>query len=324
VKLADFGIASLASDSTLTQAGTIMGTPGYMAPEQITGDPVDARADLFAVGVLAYEMLTGTNPFGASEGLPVTTIMYRIVHQAPPELPPEALAGLPVDVRPILEAALAKDPASRFPDAAGYLSALKGEGPLPAPEITGAPVSAATAGHPGGTILGRLSAIKSATMISRPSSGKQEATWRRSWVPYAVVMVVGVIVVIALIASSGTGWVGLAASERTETFESIPPMTELQLQMVASGIFGIELSDVLVLAYESFGEWSAAVVCPAKGDMAVIQLVFRWTEGEGAWTLFWQQAHTHTADLDIEWENPNTLIARGVPQEVIDWLNLDR
>ena len=72
VKLADFGIAHVGSGATLTQAGTIMGTPGYMAPEQVTGDPIDGRADIFAIGSIAYEMLSGHNPFGATDGLPPT------------------------------------------------------------------------------------------------------------------------------------------------------------------------------------------------------------------------------------------------------------
>jgi hypothetical protein len=203
VKLADFGIASLASDSTLTQAGTVMGTPGYMAPEQITGAPVDARADIFAIGALAYEMLTGKNPFGASEGAPTTTIMYRIVHQAPPEMPAEALAGLPADLRSVLQVALAKDPADRFPDAASFLAALKGE--EFSPPTRAAAASLGAGGHLGGTILGRLSAIKSATMISRGPANTQEATWRQSWVPYAAVAGVGLIIMIALLVSSRGG-----------------------------------------------------------------------------------------------------------------------
>jgi hypothetical protein len=197
------GIASLASDSTLTQAGTVMGTPGYMAPEQITGAPVDARADIFAIGALAYEMLTGKNPFGASEGAPTTTIMYRIVHQAPPEMPAEALAGLPADLRSVLQVALAKDPADRFPDAASFLAALKGE--EFSPPTRAAAASLGAGGHLGGTILGRLSAIKSATMISRGPANTQEATWRQSWVPYAAVAGVGLIIMIALLVSSRGG-----------------------------------------------------------------------------------------------------------------------
>jgi hypothetical protein len=205
VKLADFGIASLASDSALTQAGTIMGTPGYMAPEQVTGEPVDARADIFAIGVLAYEMLTGKNPFGASDELPTTTIIYRIVHQAPPEIPAGALSGVPVDMRQVLGAALAKDPADRFPDAASFLAALKGEGPLPVPTTEGARVGRLEVGGPEiGTrvaaVLSRVAAFwrkpEVRSWLARPFRDRR---WLKSWVPYAVLAGVGLIVMIVLL-----------------------------------------------------------------------------------------------------------------------------
>lgn len=129
VKLADFGIAHVGTSSALTQAGTVMGTPGYMAPEQVTGQPVDARADVFAIGALAYEMLTGLNPFGAGAGVATTTVMYRIVHEPMPQLPGQLTAALPEPFSRVLSAAVAKDPADRFADAAAFRSALAG-GPI--------------------------------------------------------------------------------------------------------------------------------------------------------------------------------------------------
>ena len=65
VKVADFGIAHIES-SSLTQAGTVMGTPSYMSPEQFLGLPVDGRTDLFSAGVILYQFLTGERPFGGS------------------------------------------------------------------------------------------------------------------------------------------------------------------------------------------------------------------------------------------------------------------
>jgi len=93
VKLTDFGIAHVGSSATLTRTGTVMGTPGYMAPEQVTGQTTDARTDLFAVGVILYEMLTGTNPFGATDGTPPTTGMDRIVHEEPVPFKPTLTAA---------------------------------------------------------------------------------------------------------------------------------------------------------------------------------------------------------------------------------------
>ncbi|NTU71567.1 MAG: protein kinase [Coriobacteriia bacterium] len=140
VKLADFGIAHVGTGAALTQAGTVMGTPGYMAPEQVTGQPVDARSDIFAIGVIAYEMFTGHNPFGATDGIAPTTIMYRIVHEAAPSLPAEAFAGLPADLGPVLATALAKNPADRFADTNAFRTALAG-GPISTAPTAGMPAT---------------------------------------------------------------------------------------------------------------------------------------------------------------------------------------
>jgi serine/threonine protein kinase len=85
VKIADFGIARL-PESELTKTGEILGTPNYMSPEQITGTPIDHRVDLFALGVILYQMLTGEKPFF---GETFNSLAYRVVHEKP--LPPKTL-----------------------------------------------------------------------------------------------------------------------------------------------------------------------------------------------------------------------------------------
>lgn len=127
VKLADFGIAHVGGSSTLTQAGAIMGTPGYMAPEQVTGGLVDARTDLFAVGVIAYEMLTGRNPFGATEGAAPTTVMFRVVHEPVPPLSNVDVADLDAATAAVIVTALQKDPVLRFATADDMRAALRGD-----------------------------------------------------------------------------------------------------------------------------------------------------------------------------------------------------
>ena len=87
LKIADFGIARIDS-SNLTQTGAIMGTPGYMAPEQYTGLPVDWRADVFSAGVVMYQLLTGSHPFIGNPEM----IAYKICHEQP-ALPSEASGG---------------------------------------------------------------------------------------------------------------------------------------------------------------------------------------------------------------------------------------
>jgi serine/threonine protein kinase len=109
VKITDFGIARLDS-SNLTQEGQLLGTPNYMAPEQIQGKEVDHRADLFSLGVVLYELLTRHKPF---QGENLTVVSHRIVydHFTPPR---EYVQNLPAGLEPILMKALEKDPARRY------------------------------------------------------------------------------------------------------------------------------------------------------------------------------------------------------------------
>ncbi len=109
VKITDFGIARLDS-SNLTQEGQLLGTPNYMAPEQIQGREVDHRADLFSLGVVLYEMFTRHKPF---QGENLTVVSHRIVydHFTPPE---EYTQDLLPGVEPVLTRALEKDPGRRY------------------------------------------------------------------------------------------------------------------------------------------------------------------------------------------------------------------
>ena len=124
VRLADFGVAqaagSLADDAAHAHAGEMVGTPSVMAPEQIRGEPVDARADLWAVGVILYEMLTGQRAFrGAMPAL------SQAVLTAEPAPPSQLCPGLPAALDGLLARALAKDRAHRFGDAAAMAAALR-------------------------------------------------------------------------------------------------------------------------------------------------------------------------------------------------------
>ncbi len=110
VKVMDFGIAKLPS-STLTQTGSVLGTPSYMSPEQIRGEELDGRSDLFSLGTILYELLTGTKPF-KGDSLPALT--YQITTEDPPpasQLNPR----VPSELDEILRRALAKNPDDRYP-----------------------------------------------------------------------------------------------------------------------------------------------------------------------------------------------------------------
>ncbi len=118
-KMMDFGVAHFVSAS-LGTTGQIMGSPAYMAPEQITGGQATVRTDLFSLAVVAYQMLTGRRPF---EGDDISEVVYRVVHADP--APPSAWApGLPPAHDDVFRRALAKDPGERFPSATGLLAAL--------------------------------------------------------------------------------------------------------------------------------------------------------------------------------------------------------
>jgi predicted Ser/Thr protein kinase len=109
VKILDFGIAKFAV-SSVTRSGTILGTPSYMAPEQIMGQPVDGRADLFSAGVLLYELLCGKKPF---IGDAPTAVVYQIMHVEPPSIR-GTVPDLPEAIEEIVVRALKKNPEERY------------------------------------------------------------------------------------------------------------------------------------------------------------------------------------------------------------------
>src|SRR5260370_9558130 len=86
VKVTDFGTAKILQFGTLQQTAHVMGTPSYMSPEQVKGRAVDGRSDIFSLGVMLYEMVTGEKPF---PGLNITTVIYKIVNDDP--VPPQQL-----------------------------------------------------------------------------------------------------------------------------------------------------------------------------------------------------------------------------------------
>ncbi|MFL6193848.1 MAG: serine/threonine-protein kinase, partial [Thermoanaerobaculia bacterium] len=129
VKITDFGIARL-DTSNLTQEGQLLGTPNYMAPEQIQGREIDHRADLFALGVVLYEMLTRHKPF---QGENLTVVSHRIVydHFTPPR---DYVRDLPPGMDRVLSRALEKDPAKRYQRAKEMIEDLR---QLASPSVRG-------------------------------------------------------------------------------------------------------------------------------------------------------------------------------------------
>jgi Protein kinase domain len=121
----DFGIAKVETGQNLTSTGNILGTPNYMSPEQARGQKLDARSDLFSLGCVLYECVTGVKPF---QGDTITAILLKIVNEEPPPVDFDA-TGLPRELGAVLRRAMAKDPAARFASAAELMAAVRAAAP---------------------------------------------------------------------------------------------------------------------------------------------------------------------------------------------------
>lgn len=176
LKVLDFGLASVegveagsleTTAERLTSSGVVLGTPGYMSPEQAEGLPVDARTDVFALGVVLYELLTGRMPF---RGASAPAVLYAIVHHEP-EPASRLRPGLGRDVLDVLDRMLAKEPDRRFANGGELLEAL-----------TGAVAPAGSGRHP-------------------EAAGARDRARRRRWYTAA-----GVAFLLALVAIGGVLW----------------------------------------------------------------------------------------------------------------------
>jgi hypothetical protein len=144
IKLLDFGIAkalaalpesrgllepTLSPAGSVTSTGVVLGTPGYMSPEQVRGEPVDGRSDIFSAGAILYELLSGQRPFRT--GTAVET-GYAILHEAPPALPP----SVPAPIAQFVHRCLEKDPDQRFQSARDLAFSLDALRTVSGPVIT--------------------------------------------------------------------------------------------------------------------------------------------------------------------------------------------
>jgi hypothetical protein len=189
-KIADFGVARL-SDSELTRAGTAIGSPAYMSPEQLRGKQVGPAGDLFSLAVILYEALCGDRPF-AGQDLPA--LIYSIVHVEPSPIS-ALMPGLPQGLDAFFRKALAKDPRERFADGEAFRQALREARRVePAPEERRDPPFAAWAGD-------------------TPVEGADGVVTRRSLMTalIALAMVVGILGGLWFVAGSSEAYVQLEA-----------------------------------------------------------------------------------------------------------------
>jgi eukaryotic-like serine/threonine-protein kinase len=130
LKVTDFGTAKILQFGTVQQTTHVMGTPSYMSPEQVKGKVVDGRSDIFSLGVLLYEMVTGEKPF---PGQNITTVIYKIINEepvAPRQLDPSIHPGL----NAVILKALAKDPSQRYQSCRDLFDDLRNYRSLPTVE----------------------------------------------------------------------------------------------------------------------------------------------------------------------------------------------
>jgi tRNA A-37 threonylcarbamoyl transferase component Bud32 len=144
VKITDFGIARAADGLALTETGQVLGTPSYLSPEQAEGQSATAASDVYALGAVLFECLTGRRPFQADS--PVAIALAH-VREPVPDLPPE----VPRDLAVVTKRALAKHPEDRYPDAGAFAAALQALAPEPTmllsmPVVTAPAAPAATRG----------------------------------------------------------------------------------------------------------------------------------------------------------------------------------
>lgn len=173
VYLTDFGLAKLInSDNGVTRTGQIMGTPIYMSPEQLRGETLDFRSDVYALGCILYELLTGAPPFPLVDG-DVIPVIYRHL-QTPPDAPSTANPSISPAMDDIVLRALAKDPAARFPSVRDFAAAVQQASgqrptvsmPLPADVIVNRTQPMVVVVQPQRGVLLAVAAILAALMVS--------------------------------------------------------------------------------------------------------------------------------------------------------------
>jgi eukaryotic-like serine/threonine-protein kinase len=234
IKVTDFGIARAGTSEALTQTGAVMGTATYFSPEQAQGLPVDGRSDVYSLGVVLYEMVTGEPPF---TGESPVAVAYKHVREDPE--PPAARApDLPPDLEHIILTAMAKDADSRYPTAeelgTDLLRFVRGQPPL------GGPVTGLIAD---GTATAAVAPTQAAPAAALDGYDPDEHRKKRRGALVAGILGVVLIaaVIIALLASAGSGGGGAPTAEVPNVINK--PFTEADQALKLSG-FKVSRKDV--------------------------------------------------------------------------------
>jgi serine/threonine protein kinase len=318
VFLTDFGIAKLLESASprLTQTDAIMGTPAYISPEQAQANPVDQRSDIYSLGIILYEMVTGSVPFVAET--PLAVLFKHISDPLPP--PSLVKSDVPASIEQVILKALAKDPKDRFATAGEFVTAWKraleeSEKLQPATEAMTVPLARTI---PGAQPPRPAPASKAASGTGRP------AVWIAGCVVGACALfsLVGV----AVIASN---WRGLSAPgpvtglpPATETSASIPP-TSPPLPTATAGpanTGSVLLSDDFSVSRDGWGTLSNADSSVAYAGEALQVQIFKEN-----WTVWTTPNDTEYENVHIEvtvnnnGSDPNAAFGIMCAQQPDDW-----
>jgi formylglycine-generating enzyme required for sulfatase activity/tRNA A-37 threonylcarbamoyl transferase component Bud32 len=294
----DFGIARTAEGGSLTATGMVVGTPAYLSPEQVTGEPSDHRADIYALGVMMYQMLAGRPPFTGAT--PTAVLMKRLAG------PPEPLRSLRPDVpeplAEVVDACLATDPKERLQNAGDIVRSMTGHSPV-------------SGGH---------------TTATRIRVAKQNVKSRLPMLALAAAIALGAGIAAFLLATrrdgSGaasaprapidTGMILIAAGAYTIGSDSAAEVSR-PAHKVRLGAFGIGQREVTVGDYEALvltgravAPWSGA---RPDGNLPVTGV--SWSEATGY--CGWRHPNGGRLPTEEEWE----AAARGTEGRLFPWGN---
>ena len=225
-KITDFGIAKITASEQFTMTGSIVGTPHYMSPEQVQGQPVDGRSDQFSLAVIAFEMLTGEKPY---TGEHLTTVVYKIVAEEPPA-PHRINSTLGAGIEAVVRKGLAKKPDGRYATCQEFIDALekacaasKGWHSLPRGGSLNAPTVADQKLEPAAPVLPPPS--RRARRPGLTSTGTTERTPERKggFLPFlaAILMAAALLAIVAL--EVKVPWLGVNKSPEQPAAQAEQP-----------------------------------------------------------------------------------------------------
>lgn len=320
VKLADFGIAKSETDTTLTAAGSLVGTAAYASPEQLAGGTVGPASDFSSLGCVLYECLAGRPPFVDADVAKVV-LQQRFADPEPvtrwrPDTPPGLAAAV---VR-----ALAKDPDGRFDDAPTMARALAGDGGT-TDVLLGRSALAASAAAAGGATTGP----GAPRPTERPPVGLAAATRRRRWLPVAavlVLLVVGAAVGVA-VAGGGPSPTPAGGSGSMQPGDLLTPGSSLaspdgrfHLDMLADGnLVTVPPSGVATWESATEGHRGAYAVMQSDGDFVIYPAgVSAPLPGQPTRAL-WSSGTSGNAGASVILENDGDLVVRSYQGDRVLW-----